>query len=203
MTTKTKTAKIENAAAAISDAFNAAASKFAERLALLVALDVSAFSETETKAHKAELTACKNRADRNAEFAALMLNEKFSAAFIRFSLTVEAVNKLQIYAQDKLQATLQAIAAECALSSVRAGNHSNMMTQRLIAALDKHSSMTVADAPRFMHSLFPDKSMGTYSAQASSSRQVLEVLKLIDFDALTKAFSLNASGKELRSVIAA
>ena len=213
MTTKTtKNAKAKNAAAAnnvVLPNAQAAQARFTEqheamsaKVELLIAVDLSKKSEDEKEAHKAELLAAKNRAERAKEFAAALNTPAFAQAFDEFALTYDAVTKLQIYAQDKLLATMKAIAANCALSSVRAGNHSNMMTQRLVRVLDADKKVTVSNAPRRMHDLFPDKSMGTYSAQASSSRQVLELLGMLSFDAMTKEFSLSERGETYRAVIA-
>lgn len=201
------TKKINNSAtvaAAVAAAFSELSAKHESKRLELFAVDCSLFGEHEIKQHRAAMLGEANRAKRCADFARCMGNEAFAAAFTRYALTVDSVMRLQIYAQDKLLATVRAIAADRALSSVQAGNHSNMMTQRLIAALDaaKDSELSISDAPRKMHDLFPDKSMGTYSAQASSSRQTLEILGLLSFDSMRKTFKLNENGDALRSVIA-
>ena len=201
MAKTTKNAKNENAATVAREAFAAAAAKHGERVEMLAQLDVTAFDADQLAEHKADVLAARNRAERSQAWAALLGNEAFAEAFVQFALTQEKVAALQIYAQDKLAATLRAIAANCALSAIRAGNHSNNMTQRLVHVLQTLGAVTVADAPRKMHDAFPDKSMGTYSAQASSSRQVLTVLGMLEFDALTKAFKLNDTGTAYLHVI--
>lgn len=205
MTTKTKTtkttaAKNENAvlpSAIALSAYTDAVASLNEKLALLQSADVIDVDA---------VRATKNHATRAAEFAAALNNEAFAKAWDSFAesagLTAAKVQAMQIYAQDKMLATLKAIAAGCALSSVRAGNHSNMMTQRLVHVLTDKGEVTVANAPRYMHDAFSDKSMGTYSAQATSSRQVLDTLGMLDWNVLTKAFKLNDKAEEYRHVIA-
>ena len=195
--------KSNNDISAHVEAFASAAFKHDERFNVLLAIETDKMGTTEAKEHKAAMLAEKNRATRCSMFADMLHNESIAAVFARHELTADAVQRLQIYAQDKLAATLRALAADCALSAIRAGNHSNMMTQRLVAVLQKDESVTIANAPRRMHDLFPDKSMGTYSAQASSSRQVLDMLGMLSFDTLTRAFSLSDTGKDALRVISA
>lgn len=153
-------------------------------------------------AEKDERLACVNRAARAERFAAAMDSAPYAEAVTAHGLNAAAMLALQIYAQDKLHETLRAIAADCALSAVAARGHSNMMTQRLVQALDKHGKLTIGEAPKAMYKLNPDKSVGTYSAQASSSRQVLDLLGLLAWDTMTKQFALNERAEALRHVIA-
>lgn len=196
-TTKTKTAAAQNAETLRSTQAQTfmidRAATMADRVQLLQSAD---------EVDVAAVRTAKNAHDRAAMFAALLQDDKFAQAWDTFELEGAKVANMQIYAQDKLAATLRAVAANCALSNVRAGNHSNSMTQRLVHVLKQHKAITVANAPRFMHDAFDDKSMGTYSAQATSSRQVLDVLGMLSWDVLTKTFSLNERAAEYDHVIA-
>lgn len=191
---------VDSIASAAREVFNAAAETHRVALAALQA-DTEA-SKADPKAHKNALLAQLNRIKRNETFSKMLDNPKFAETFARYGLTAQRVQGLQIYAQDKMLQTLQAIASGCALSALHGGNHSNQMTQRLIAAIDKNGTLNISTAPIRMHDLFPDKSVGTYSAQASSSRQVLDTLGLLAIDGLTGAFKLNDKGEEVRNIIA-
>jgi hypothetical protein len=216
MTTKTKPAKPAPAAATVNAAtvnaeiseahalsFADAAAKNVERLEFLRMVDVSSMGQTELSAHVAEVKANENRAKRNLLFAGLLKDERFAQAWQALDLTPKAAQGLQIYAQDKLVATVRAIAANVPLSAQHAGPHGNNMTQRLVAVLVKDGACTINDAPRRMHDLFPDKGFGTYSAQASSSRQVLQACGMLANDPIRKAFSLNERGAEYLAIIGA
>lgn len=208
MSIKTKTAKTatvevsQTVAQQIAADFAARATAMDERVAYLNTLDVSAMDSRAAADHKIELLAAANRAKRNAAFSRFMQNADFAQAFIDHALTAASVNALQLYAQDKLLDTVRAIGAGCALSSVAARGHANMMTQKLVAAITANGQLTVKDAPARMHDQDSKPSMGTYSAQASSSRQVLDLLGLLDWDMMTKSFKLNERGEDLRKVIA-
>lgn len=190
-----------DAAALIRADFAAYAAARRERVAFLLS-GLATMSEADAAAAQDEIRACKNRAERAERFAASMDNAAYAQAVIDYNVTMSNATALQLYAQDKLHDTLRALGASCRLSAVAGKGHANMMTQTLIAALDACGPLTISDAPRRMHDQNKGKSIGTYNAQASSSRQVLDLLGLLDWDMLSKTFKLNTRGESVREVIA-
>ena len=189
-----------SAAATIAADFASFATAKRERVVMLTDA-LKTLTGADADDARAAITACTNRAERAERFAAGMQHEAYAQAVIDYGVNMQNATALQIYAQDKLHETLRAIGAGCALSAVASRGHANMMTQTLIAALDAEGPLTVKHAPVAMRAINPHKSAGTYSAQATSSRQTLDILGLLSWDALAKTFQLNERGEALRAIL--
>lgn len=207
MTTKTKNAKSAaantvNADAIVSD-FAQASTTHKERLNMLLAMPTAGMSAQEEKEHKSAILAAKNRAERCAEFAAILADAACAAVFMRYNLTQKRVEGLQIYAQDKLQDVLRSLAMNVALSACGAKtSHANMSTQAVFKAINEHGPRTHAQLVGDLNTI-TGKALSTCSAQASSSRQVLELLGMLDYSPVGRTFALNDNAREVFDLLAA
>lgn len=210
MSKSTKSAK--PAAAAVVDAFAQqqieALEKFTQGRAERVAY-LSAALETETnrdniEAFKREALDCNNRISRATQLRSLLDRPEYAAVASEYQLSAERFTNAQIYAQDKVLAMLKALTQRIPLSAVSR----NVTTQGLVQAMDTYGALSLnkkdanGAAARLHDCMRGSITLGTASAQASSSRQCLEAFGMIAWDEAARTFKLSERGEAARDIIA-
>lgn len=194
-----KTANVNEQREAIRNEFNADVQRLRERVEALAAVNVTELDISARAAHKEQMVKAEHAYKRISRMARALSDDAYSDACIALDVTLEKVHSLAIYAQDKLHQTISAIARNVPLSVTAGRGHANMSTQAVIQLLmerPRTNKELVHDMASITHK--PD---GTRSSQASSSRRMLEILGMVDFDTMTKRYSLNERGLEYAELL--
>lgn len=198
-TKNAKSANMNEKRDAIRNEFNADAQALRERVEALAAVNVTELDISARAAHKLQRVKTEHAFRRISRMARAMSDDSYADACINLGVTLEKVHSLAIYAQDKLHQTLSAIARNVPLSVTAGKGHANMSTQAVIQLLmerPRTNKELVHDMVNVTHK--PD---GTRSSQTSSSRRMLEILGMVDFDTMTKRYSLNERGLEYAELL--
>lgn len=170
--------------------------RFTAEYKVLLAVDTSAMNGDELKAHKSALCHAANSVKYAERFLEALATESAQNIWDTFALEPTRVNALAWYAQEKVLFILRAIAANAPLSSIT----DNDTTRSLFRALKK-AALQTREMPARMHDENKTLGMSTYSSQATTSRNALDMFGMLDYDALSKRYSLNDTAEKYAHII--
>lgn len=159
-------------------------------------------------ADKRAIDSASNRVKRTERALTLAQDDSIAETLARYNMSADIWAGSAIYMLDKLHANVIAITRKIALSYVRGctagkgGSHSTRRTQHLVTALTEAGKpLSIKEAIYEMGKQDPTASGGTLSSQESSSRLALQALGLIEWDGITRSYTLNAAFDDVREYL--
>lgn len=187
----------ETAAMQAALAFTVFSANMLIRAAELQAVDVSAFSSDDRKKHVHAIKNHAERAARSSSFARLLGSESVAAVWNDSGLTEPRVNAMAIYAQDKVDDLLRALAAGVTLASVSRNAATAAVLRILATGKPQASNPLACDVSRMT-----GKPFSTGSTQTSSSLSALAAFGFVQRDMMTREHSLTEAGTLAAAILA-